>query len=135
MFKATSIKTLIKIGLLGCVVAAPAVTAAEITGDAIKGEVVYARCMGCHSPERNRTGPKHCGLVGRIAGTAEGFDYSQAMQKSDIVWNKKTLDQFLTSPLKFVPGTTMAIGGISNKTDRHNLVSYLASLDSDAKCQ
>ena len=131
MFKATSII----VGLLGCVVVASAATATKIAGDAIKGEAVYTRCMGCHSPERHRTGPKHCGLIGRKAGTASDFDYSQAMQKADVVWSEKTLDQFLSSPLKFVPGTSMAIGGIDNKMDRHDLISYLISLDSDDRCQ
>lgn len=130
MFRVTSIA----IGLLGCIVVASAATATEIAGNVIKGEAVYARCMGCHSPERHRTGPKHCGLIGRKAGTASGFGFSQAMQKSDVVWREKTLDQFLSAPLKFVPGTTMAIGGIGNKMDRHDLISYLVSLDSDDRC-
>jgi cytochrome c len=38
-----------------------------------RGEQVYARCAACHAVEGNRTGPQHCGLFGRRAGTAPGF--------------------------------------------------------------
>jgi len=131
MFKATSII----IGLLGCVTVVQAAAATKITGNAARGESVYVKCVGCHSPERNRTGPKHCGLIGRKAGTVDDFSYTQALQQSDIVWSEKTLNQFLSGPLIFIPGTAMAIAGISSEVDRRDLISYLASLDSDARCQ
>ena len=112
-----------------------AVAQGVTTVDIAQGRAIYATCMGCHSPERHRTGPQHCGLIGRKAGSAVGFDYSLAMQQSDIIWTKKTLDDFLTAPLRVIPGTKMAIAGISNKVDRANLISYLISLNQDAKCQ
>src|SRR3546814_21052582 len=55
-------------------------------GDPGRGAAIYERCQACHSLERNRTGPKHCGLIGRPAGTVDGFrGYSAALRESGIV--------------------------------------------------
>jgi cytochrome c len=94
-------------------------------GDAKRGEEVYSRCMACHSLERNRTGPKHCGLFGRRAGSAPGFSYSPAMRNSGLVWNEKTLDAFIANPLRAVPGTAMGYAGVSDPGERADLIAYL----------
>lgn len=91
-----------------------------------RGEQVYERCVACHSIEGNRTGPQHCGLFGRRAGTAPGFDgYSQAMRDSKIVWNERTLDAFLQDPTKTVAGTTMGYAGVKDARDRADLIAWL----------
>ena len=99
--------------------------AALAAGDPAAGEAVYSRCQGCHALEYNRTGPKHCGLLGRRAGSVPGFEYSPAMKQSGIVWNAKTLDRFLANPTKAVPGTTMTYAGVPDAKDRANLIAYL----------
>jgi cytochrome c len=102
--------------------------AALAAGDPVAGEAVYSRCAGCHSLEVNRTGPKHCDLVGRRAGSVAGFDaYSPAMKKSGLVWNEKALDSFLADPLKTVPGTTMTYAGVPDPKERSDLIAYLAA--------
>lgn len=91
------------------------------------GEEVYGRCLACHSVEGNRTGPQHCGLFGRRAGTAPGFDgYSPAMRASGIVWNGETLDRFLADPLAVVPMTFMTYAGVPDPADRAALIAWLA---------
>jgi cytochrome c len=106
--------------------------AALAAGDAAAGEAVYSRCLGCHSLAQHRTGPKHCGLFGRKAGSAPGFgEYSLAMKRSKIVWNDKTLDRFLASPLKAVPGTTMTYAGVADAKERADLIAYLKK---EGKC-
>ena len=62
------------------------------------GEEIYARCLACHALAYDRIGPRHCGLFGRRAGSVPGFNYSEAMKHSEIVWNEKTLDRFLAKP-------------------------------------
>jgi cytochrome c len=99
--------------------------AALTAGDASAGEAVYSRCLACHSLELNRTGPKHCGLLGRRAGTVPGYDYSPAMKRSKLVWDEKTLDRFLADPLKAVPGTTMTYAGVQDAKERASLIAYL----------
>jgi cytochrome c len=99
--------------------------AALAAGDPAAGEALYSRCLGCHAIEYNRTGPKHCGLIGRRAGSVPGYEYSPALKKSGIVWNEKTLDRFLADPLKAVPGTTMTYAGVPDAKERASLIAYL----------
>ena len=95
-------------------------------GDPARGEKIYERCAACHSLTTDRTGPHHCGLIGRRAGAVAGFDYSNAMKQSKIVWNERTLDRFLANPLKAVPGTSMGYAGIPDVAERRDLIAYLA---------
>ena len=106
--------------------AAPPVTGAP-PGDAKRGAEVYTRCLACHALEYDRTGPRHCGLIGRRAGSVPGFDYSPAMKKSGIVWDAKTLDRFIAAPTKVVPGTAMGYDGVKDAKERADLIAYLAN--------
>lgn len=99
--------------------------AASAVGDPKAGEAIYSRCAGCHSLDYDRAGPRHCGLLGRRAGTVPGFDYSEPMKRSGIVWDKATLDRFLADPLKSVPGTAMGYAGIMDPQERADLIVYL----------
>lgn len=99
--------------------------AALAAGDPQAGEAVYSRCLGCHALEYHRTGPKHCGLFGRRAGSAPGYAYSEAMKRSKLVWNERTLERFLAAPLKVVPGTTMTYAGVADAGERADLIAYL----------
>jgi cytochrome c len=102
-----------------------AIPYARADSDPAKGEQIYHRCQGCHSIDRNRIGPMHKGLFGRKAGTVPGFNYSDAMKNSGIVWNEQTLDQFLQAPRKLVPGTKMTYAGVPDPQDRADLIAYL----------
>jgi len=102
--------------------------------DAVRGEQVYARCLACHALAADRVGPRHCGLFGRLAGSVPGFSYSEAMKKSKIVWNDKTLDRFLASPLAVVPGTAMTYDGVPDPGDRADLIAYLRQADGTPAC-
>jgi len=104
----------------------PAAMAAP-AGDAARGEALYERCFACHSLETDRAGPRHCGLLGRRAGSVPGFDYSPAMRASGIVWNAETLDRFLAAPTAVVPGTSMGYAGIASAQERADLIAYLRS--------
>ena len=108
--------------------------AALLAGDAKAGEAVYSRCAGCHSLEVNRTGPKHCGLFGRRAGSVPGFEYSPAMKRATIVWNAETLDRFLADPPKAVPGTAMTYAGVPDAQDRADLIAYLEQQGRSPEC-
>ena len=110
-----------------------AVAAAPVKGDVVRGEQVYTRCFACHALERDRTGPRHCGLFGRKAGSVPGFEYSDAMKKSGIVWNEKTLALFLADPAKTVPGTSMGYAGVKDAQERNDLIAYLKTASQDDK--
>lgn len=111
-----------------------AVKAAVDSAQIKQGEIVYSRCMACHALAYDRTGPHHCGLFGRRAGSVPGFVYSAAMKNADIVWNAKTLDHFLTNPTKAVPGTSMGYAGITDSKERAALIAYLKHANASAEC-
>ncbi len=98
------------------------------------GESLYGRCAACHSFEYNRTGPRHCGLFGRKAGTEPGYEYSKAMRGAGIVWNEETLDRFLAAPTKVVPGTTMTYAGVPDAEERKTLIAYLKEKSTSGEC-
>lgn len=120
---------------LALAAAAPAVASkARPQGDAGRGAAIYERCLACHALAYDRTGPRHCGLFGRRAGSVADFPYSQAMKRSGIVWNAATLDRFLASPLNAVPGTTMGYAGVKDDRERADLIAYLERADGSAAC-
>jgi len=106
----------------------------QVAGDAVRGEAVYSRCLACHALEYDRTGPRHCGLFGRRAGSVPDFVYSDAMKNSKIVWNEETLNLFLTNPMKMVPGTTMGYAGIPDAQERADLIAYLKKENASPAC-
>jgi len=107
---------------------------AHAAPDAARREQLYARCAASHALTFDRVGPRHCGLLGRRAGSVPGFDYSPAMKKSGIVWNEKTLNQFLSQPLATVPGTSMTYAGVPEASDRADLIAYLKAANAGVPC-
>jgi cytochrome c len=104
-------------------------------GDPQRGEAVYARCLACHALGYDRTGPRHCGLLGRRAGSVPGFAYSDAMRRANLTWDRNTLDRFLADPLRVVPGTTMGYAGVKEQQARADLIAYLAAAGDSAECR
>lgn len=97
-------------------------------GDAEKGKVVFGQCSICHKIDKAGSkgiGPNLYGVVGRPAGSIEGFAYSSALAKSKQPWTRQKLDEFLTSPARAVPGTRMPFAGLQSPTDRQNVIAYL----------
>lgn len=106
----------------------------EITGDAAAGERVFRRCAACHDigdGAQVKVGPVLTGVLGRMAGTYDGFAYSDALlafaTAQELVWTPDTLDAFLTKPRDYIAGTNMAYAGLRKEEDRANLIAYLAT--------
>ena len=77
-------------------------------GDSVHGKRVYNKCKACHLVEestKKKVGPHLAKIFGRKAASIEGFKYSKAMRKADIVWDEKNLDAFIKKPNKFLKGT------------------------------
>jgi len=102
---------------------------ASFTGDAAAGEKVFVQCRTCHvtDPGQNRIGPSLHQIVGREAGTVEGYQYSPANKNSGITWTKEKLFQYLENPQRVVPGTKMAFAGIQDPQKRADLIEWLAT--------
>jgi cytochrome c len=98
-------------------------------GDAAAGEKVFAHCAPCHSnkPGENKFGPSLAGVIGRKSGTEPGYNYSSAMKEANVIWDEKSLDEYLQGPGKFVRGTRM-VYFVPNEKDRQDVIAYLKTL-------
>lgn len=111
---------------------------ATAAGDADRGSKQFRQCVACHSvtPGEHLTGPSLAGVVGRKAGTVEGFDrYSEALKQSELTWTEGTLDEWLKAPAELVPGTSMRIRGVADPVARQDIVAFLKTMgaESDSK--
>ena len=93
-----------------------------------RGRALFeSRCTGCHSLDDNRVGPALRGVIGRTAGKAPGYFYSEAMSVAKHVWDRPKLKLWLTDPESVVPGQGMSYQ-LEGTQDREDVVAYLASL-------
>ncbi|MET0173112.1 MAG: cytochrome c family protein [Agrobacterium vaccinii] len=109
------------------------VSTAFADGDAANGERAFNKCSACHSIEKPRTrmGPHLMGVVGRPAGSVADYKYSQAMTDagaSGMVWTEDSLREFLSSPKKKVPGTSMRFFGLWSESEINDLIAYLKTV-------
>ena len=100
---------------------------ASFDGDATAGEKAFAACRTCHVvvPGQNRIGPSLHGIVGRTAGSIEGYKYTAANKNSGIIWTEEKLFQYLEKPQRVIPGTKMAYAGQRDVKTRADLIAYL----------
>jgi cytochrome c len=97
-------------------------------GDATRGKELYeSRCVACHSVDASRVGPAHQGVFGRRAGRVVGYNYSAALKASRVVWSEKTLDAWLASPERTIPGQKMGYS-VTEAVDRADLIAYLRAV-------
>jgi cytochrome c len=122
-------RRLVAVLALGAALVPFAVLAEEVAGAAAFKQY----CAPCHSlkPGVNRYAPSLAGVVGRKAGTVRGFEYSTALQlqKSGLVWDGKTLDEWLRDPHAAVPETGMAFEGLKNAEQRRAVIEFLERED------
>ena len=98
-------------------------------GSAENGARAFRFCAACHSlePGQHKTGPSLAGVLGRQAGTEEGFHrYSPALKGADVVWNEATLDAWITDPQAFLPGNRMVFRGLPDVQARMDLIAFIA---------
>ncbi len=105
---------------------------AASAADAAAGAALYrTKCAMCHdiTPGKHiRPGPTLFGLLGRKAGSVPDYNYTEANRNSSKTWDAATLNTYLADPRAVIPGTRMAMAGISDETDRADLIAYLATL-------
>lgn len=97
-------------------------------GNPARGQQVFRVCAACHSlqPGRNMTGPSLAGLWNRKSGSLPSFSrYSSALKSANIIWNDKTLDDWIEDPQHVVPGNQMIFRGIKNAQQRADLLAFL----------
>ncbi len=129
--------------LTGAFLAAPAFAQ---DGDAAAGEEAFRQCATCHAivddageviagRANMRTGPNLYGVVGRTAGSVEGFRYRPdivAAGEGGLVWDQAGLTAYLQDPGGFLSETLgkNARSGMSYQVrdagEAANLAAFLA---------
>src|SRR5262249_50092853 len=97
-------------------------------GNSSRGQRVFGACAACHSLQldQNMTGPSLADLWGRKAASLASFSrYSPALKSTDIVWNDKTLDEWVKDPAHLVAGNEMTFDGIKDARQRADLLVFL----------
>jgi cytochrome c len=104
--------------------------------DVAAGEKVFAKCKICHQVgegARNLIGPELNGIVGRKAGSVEGYSYTEANKNSGITWDDATLKEYLKNPKAKMPGTKMIFAGLPKDEEIDNVIAYLKQFGPDGK--
>ncbi len=100
--------------------------------DAAAGEKVFAQCRACHQvgpTAKNAVGPHLNGLIGRKAGTVEGYNYTPANKNSGLTWDEATFREYIRDPRAKVPGTKMVYAGLKDEQRITDLIAYLKTFD------
>jgi len=93
-----------------------------------RGQRQFGACAACHSlrPDQNMTSPSIADVWNRKAGSLASFSrYSDALKSADVVWNDKTLDEWIKDPAHVVPGNIMTFPGIKDAQPRADLLAFL----------
>jgi cytochrome c len=88
------------------------------------------QCATCHTSNLTdpaRQGPSLFGIVGRRAGSVDGFHYSPAFAKADFAWDDARLDAWIMNPQQMIPGTVMAYRQAKPEV-RAAIITYLREL-------
>ena len=125
------------LALMSTTWAAPVQAMDELPGDVAKGEKVFKKCKACHAvgaDAKNKTGPQLNGILGRAAGTVDGFKYSKALMaaaEAGLTWTVEDLDAFLLKPKAFLKGTKMSFAGLKRDNQRQDVIKFLSTHTDD----
>ncbi len=91
-------------------------------------------CVACHSFNKDGkagVGPNLYGVVGGPHGHMQGYDYSSALKSKTGPWTFAELNEWLTKPSAYAPGTKMSYAGLSDPKKRADIIDYLRT-DADS---
>jgi len=112
----------------------------SLAQDAEAGEKVFKQCKACHQigdGAKNKTGPILTGVIGRPAGSVEGFKYSKSMTAAGAaghVWDAQSISEYITNPTKYLralledPRAKAKMRfKLKNEQDRLDVIAYLGT--------
>jgi len=93
------------------------------------GKKQFIRCAACHSLSASAPpmfGPHLEGIVGRTAGTVEGYVYTDpSIRDQTFVWDEAYFDEWLENPQDKYPTMCLAFRGLSDPAIRKAFIAYL----------
>jgi cytochrome c len=105
------------------------VAALVTAADVARGKTMFLQCRACHSltpeSEPGKIGPTLYGVIGRQAGSAAGFEYSEVVAKSGKVWTVEEIDHWIARPSDYLPGNKMVFIGMPKAEDRAAVIAYI----------
>jgi cytochrome c len=111
--------------LLGCCAALVSILGGSEPDSASRGrEEFEKRCTGCHALDGARVGPPLRGVFGRRAAAEPGFPYSDALRKSQFIWDEARLNRWLADPDGMIPGNDMSFR-LDSAAERSAIIAYL----------
>ena len=130
--------------------AAPAFADGHASGDVAAGEKAFRQCVSCHvvvndagetlAGKKAKTGPNLYGIVGRTAGSVDGFKYSEIIMlagEQGITYDEAHFAGYVQDPTGWLREATGDKGRgkmtykVRKEADAINLYAYLASLSGD----
>ncbi len=120
----------------GMIVTAMGLASAQ---DATKGKSVFNQCMACHRLDQALVGPPLKGVIGRKAGSVDGYAYSPLMKAAGdagLVWSEAEITEYLKNPTAYLKayatgkgktatGSSKMVFMLANEDQRKNVVAYL----------
>jgi cytochrome c len=91
-------------------------------------------CRTCHTLGEgdNRLGPSLHKIIGRKAGSLPNYNYSSSMKRADLVWDRATLDRFISNPDQVIPGNNMKpYSGLTSAEERAKIIAFLEANGGD----
>lgn len=130
----TQLQALRSAGIAMSILLASTATGAAQSGSADSGQAVFRVCRACHlvgDNAKHAVGPMLNGIVGRSAGSAEGYSYSANLKElgaGGLMWTEQNLNRYIENPKSVVPNGKMAFPGVKDSAERADLIAYLKSL-------
>jgi cytochrome c2 len=110
--------------IIACVAALPTIASAA------DGEALFnKKCKLCHALEagKNKGGPSLNVIMGKTAGTQEGYKKYAGLAGSDIVWSADTMDSFLTDPSGFLGKKSSMMVKVKDAGERAAIIEFLGA--------
>jgi cytochrome c len=88
-------------------------------------------CIACHTFNeggKNGIGPNLYGILGEPIGKGKDYSFSTALSGKGGNWTYQALNEWLSKPSGFVPGTKMTFAGVKDDQQRADIIDYLHTL-------
>lgn len=107
----------------------------DITGiiknaNAENGRLIFKKCAQCHNIVKNdshKIGPNLWNVFNNKLASKEDYMYSKSFyEKQNLIWDVKTLNDYLYAPQRYIRGTKMSFYGLKDNNERADIISYIA---------